>query len=139
MTMNNRYVRMFQFHFVGGYMWCTLSVCATECTRDPLPSFLPSFLLPVSIRLRPSSQPPLAPHQPQPQGVPGVPEQGAAAGAEVPRRPPRLPAVAGQRQDQHGQMLRRASKCGRGLHRSAKDPGTTFSAQLQEQKKGKKR
>lgn len=52
MNMNNRYVRMFQFNFVGGCMWCTLSVCATECTRDPLPSFLHSLL--PSARLHPS-------------------------------------------------------------------------------------
>lgn len=78
-------------------------LCVTVCT--------PTVLHPVSL------------HQPQPQGVPGVPEQGAPAGAEVPRRTQRLSAVAGQRQNQHSQMFRRASKCSRGLHRSAEDPG----------------
>lgn len=90
---------------------CARCLYVTVCTR----------LIP--LQPSPSVSFPPTLYQPQPQGVPGVPEQGAPAGAEVPRRTQRLSAVAGQRQNQHRQMLRRASKCSRGLHRSAEDPG----------------
>ena len=44
-------------------------------------------------------------HQLESSRIPGVSKQGALVGAEVQGSAPRLPAMVGQRQNQHRQVL----------------------------------